>query len=159
MATTRSSTLTRRQVLGKSAAVGGALWVAPTVTAISLTEANAATPSGVSKTPPPETPREPPSFEPPDTPTDGPTTVPSPETPVRSTPGTPGGSGSGGSGGAGGSGGSNPTAGDRLPDTGIDDITTKALVSGALIVGGAAAVATARASRTPIDETSGSSPT
>jgi hypothetical protein len=62
MARTRAESLTRRQVLTGSAAVGGALWVAPTVTAICLTQANAASPSGVPMPPKkPKKPKKPPS--------------------------------------------------------------------------------------------------
>ena len=148
-------------MLTRSAVVGGALWVAPTVTAVSLTPAHAATPSGVTPTQPPkepptEPPKEPPTDPPPEdsektpearktprtpetpgTPTEAPSEKPKATTPNPSGgPAKPGSSGD-----AGGSVGSDPTAGEPLAATGADDVAMLAALGGTALVGGAAAVA------------------
>ncbi|TDD98950.1 LPXTG cell wall anchor domain-containing protein [Jiangella asiatica] len=138
--------LSRRQMLRRGVAVGTAAWTVPTVTAISLTPANAASPSGQPSEPPkpPTKPPEPPELptdKPTSPPTDEPSRPPSGEQPTppadhptpRPTPshGAPGDD-------------DTTVGGGQLPDTGPGDVARTVALGGLLAAGGAAAVAATR---------------
>ncbi len=152
--------LSRRQMLRRGVAVGTAAWTVPTVTAITLTPANAASPSGQPSEPP-----KPPT-KPPELPTDKPTPgepsqppgKPSPTQPPGEEPTAPP--------------GQHPTprptpsrgtpddddttvGAGQLPDTGPGDVARTVALGGLLAAGGAAAVA---ASRRPTDDTDAAAP-
>ncbi|MBB5786207.1 hypothetical protein [Jiangella mangrovi] len=129
----QSTGLNRRQMLAKGAALGGVVWAAPTVTAITLSQANAAVPSGPPPEPseppkPPETPPEKPPTQPPTTPPDDHTPEPSPpaETPAPKPP--PGDDED------------VPVGGPELPNTGPGDVARTVAVGGLLAAAGASAV-------------------
>lgn len=120
--------------------VGGAAWAAPTVTAVALTPASAATPSGEQPPPkPPEPPKEPPTDEPTPPPVDEtppPEQTPTPkppsdekpdETPPPKAPSD-----------------DTTAGGSELPDTGAGDATRVAALGGVLAAGGAALYAASR---------------
>lgn len=137
--------LSRRQMLRRGVAVGTAAWTVPTVTAIALTPANAASPSG-QPSEPPKPPTKPPEL-PTDKPTPGEPGKPSPTQPPGEQPTGPT--------------GQHPTprptpsrgapddddtpvGAGQLPDTGPGDVARTVALGGLLAAGGAAAVAASR---------------
>ncbi len=127
-------------MLRRGVAVGTAVWTVPTITAITLTPANAASPSGEPPTEPPKPPTEPPKppTEPPTEPPSNETTPPpsTETTPPPSNETTPPGKPS-----------ATPpppgdedddTAGGGLPNTGPGDVAQGLAVGGLLTAAGAA---------------------
>jgi outer membrane biosynthesis protein TonB len=132
----QSAGLSRRQMLARGATIGGVVWAAPVVTSITLSQANAAVPSGPPPEPsePPKPPENPPTQPPEEPPTTPPTTPPddhSPEpTPPAETPAPPPGDDE-----------DQPVAGGpELPNTGPGDVARTVALGGLLAAGGAAAV-------------------
>ncbi|WP_069112589.1 LPXTG cell wall anchor domain-containing protein [Jiangella alba] len=131
--------LSRRQILRRGVAVGTAVWTVPTVTAITLTPANAASPSGEPPTEPPKPPTEPP--KPPTEPPSNETTPPpsTETTPPPSNETTPPGTSTP-------SGKPRPpgdededeTTAGGLPNTGPGDVAQGLAVGGLLTAAGAA---------------------
>lgn len=145
MTENRAAEQSRRQVLRKGIVLGGVAWAAPTVTAVSLTPANAAEPSGSTPQPssPPKNPPSNPPKNPPSSPPQSPpaSRAPSPApTPTLSASPSPKPSGT-----------SVPVAGDKLPDTGTSDMMKTIALGGATALGGAAIYAAARTRGNTID--------
>ncbi|PZF81019.1 LPXTG cell wall anchor domain-containing protein [Jiangella anatolica] len=127
--------LSRRQMLARGAKIGGVVWAVPTITAITLSQANAAVPSGQPPEPsqppkppekPPTSPPEQPPANPPTTPPDDHTPEPTPEAPAPKPPADE----------------DQPPAagGPELPNTGPGDVARTATLGGLLAAGGAAAI-------------------
>lgn len=139
--------LSRRQMLRRGVAVGTAVWTVPTVTAITLTSANAASPSGQPPTKPPKPPTTPPEQPTPPPSSETPTTPPE-RPPGTSTPNPPpGGTGTPSPkppGSAPPHGDDDSTAGGGLPDTGPGDVAQKLAVGGLLTAAGAAVYVASR---------------